>query len=41
MFDDEVENISYFDPLTGEVREKVRQYKISQKHIMLLHVRSC
>ena len=31
MFDDEVENISFFDPLTGEVRRKVRQVTIFPK----------
>ena len=31
MFDDEVENISYFDPLTGEVKRKVRQVTIFPK----------
>ena len=31
MFDDEVENISYFDPLTGEVKRKVRQATIFPK----------
>ena len=31
MFDDEVEKISFFDPLTGEVRRKVRQVTIFPK----------
>ena len=31
MFDDEVENLSFFDPLTGEVKRKVRQATIFPK----------
>ena len=34
MFDDEVENISYFDPLTGEVKRKVRQVTIFPKNTL-------
>ena len=31
MFDEEIENISFFDPLTGEIRRKVRQVTIFPK----------
>ena len=31
MFDEEVENISFFDPLTGEIKRKVRQVTIFPK----------
>ena len=31
MFDDEIENLSFFDPLTGEVKRKVRQATIFPK----------
>ena len=31
LFDDEVENISFFDPLTGEIKRKVRQVTVFPK----------
>ena len=31
LFDDEVENISFFDPLTGEIIRKVRQVTVFPK----------
>ncbi len=39
LFDDEVENIGYFDPLTGEMLQRVPRVTIYPKTIMSRHVR--
>ena len=41
LFDDEIEALSLFDPLTGEIIQRVPRYTVFPRHITLRHASVC